>query len=96
VVAFSAIVDPSFLLPTDFLMGERELSNLDLAQRTFARKNYTADQLVEIDKKYRADTKKWMKAQGGTLTLVVPRAVGACILHPISVEELPQWVQAGR
>lgn len=71
VVAFSAIVDPSFLLPTDFLMGERELSNLDLAQRTFARKNYTADQLVEIDRKYRADTKKWMKAQGGTLTLVV-------------------------
>ena len=71
VVAFSAILDPSFLLPTDFLMGERELSNADLAMRTIAKKNYTADQLVEIDKKYRADTDKWLAAQSGTLVMVV-------------------------
>ena len=71
VVAFSAILDPSFLLPTDFLMSDRELSSMDLAQRTLAKKNYTAEQLVEIDRKYKADTDKWLAAQGGTLTLVV-------------------------
>ena len=36
------------------------------------------------------------KRRGGTITLVVPRAIGDCVLHPVSVEELPQWVQAGR
>ncbi len=71
VVAFSAVIDPSFLLPSDFLMGERELNNLELAQRTFAKKNYTADQLVEVDKKYKADMKKWFGAQGGGLVLAV-------------------------
>lgn len=71
VVAFSAVIDPSFLLPTDFLMGERELNNMELAQRTFAKKNYTADQLVEVDKKYKSDMKKWFMAQGGSLVLAV-------------------------
>ena len=71
VVAFSAVIDPSFLLPTDFLMGERELNNMELAQRTFAKKNYTATQLVEVDKKYKADMKKWFKAEGGSLVLAV-------------------------
>ena len=36
------------------------------------------------------------KRRGGTLTLVVPCAIGQCILHPVPVEELPRWVQAGR
>ena len=71
VVAFSAVIDPSFLLPTDFLMGERELSNLELTQRTIAKKNYTASQLVEVDKKYKSDMKKWFNAQGGSLVLAV-------------------------
>jgi len=32
------------------------------------------------------------KRQGKTLTLIVPREIGQCDLHPIAVEELPQWV----
>ncbi len=35
------------------------------------------------------------KRRGDTLTLVVPKAIGECILHPISVTELPRWVEAG-
>ena len=35
------------------------------------------------------------KRQGGTITLVVPRAIGRCSLQPTPVETLPQWINAG-
>ena len=30
-----------------------------------------------------------------TITLVVPRDIGDCILHPVAVSELPKWIEAG-
>ncbi len=33
------------------------------------------------------------KRRGSTITLVIPTAKDRCILHPISVEDLPQWVE---
>ncbi len=33
------------------------------------------------------------KRQGGTITLVVPEAIGQCKLHTIPVEELGDWIQ---
>lgn len=35
------------------------------------------------------------KRRGDTVTLVVPRDIGDCILHPVAVSELPQWIDAG-
>lgn len=35
------------------------------------------------------------KRRGGRLTLVVPAEIGRCVLHPIPVEELPRWIEAG-
>ena len=35
------------------------------------------------------------KRRGDSLTLVVPRAIGDCILQPVAVSELPQWIEAG-
>lgn len=32
------------------------------------------------------------KRQGASLTLIVPREIGRCDLHAISVEELPRWI----
>ena len=32
------------------------------------------------------------KRRSDTLTLIVPRAIGRCELHPIPVNELPQWL----
>ncbi|MBQ9967096.1 MAG: 3-dehydroquinate synthase [Oscillospiraceae bacterium] len=32
------------------------------------------------------------KRRSNTLTLIVPQKVGECILHPISIEELPDWL----
>ena len=32
------------------------------------------------------------KRQGGSLTLIVPREIGQCDLHPIPVEELKAWI----
>ena len=32
------------------------------------------------------------KRRSDTLTLIVPRAIGRCELHPIPVHELPQWL----
>lgn len=32
------------------------------------------------------------KRQGGSLTLVVPAKIGNCVLHPIPVENLPDWI----
>lgn len=32
------------------------------------------------------------KRQSNTLTLIVPKEVGNCILHPIAVEELADWI----
>ena len=34
--------------------------------------------------------------RGDTLTLVVPRAIGDCVLHPIPVAALPDWIAAGK
>lgn len=34
------------------------------------------------------------KRRGGTLTLVLPRAVGDCVLHPLPVEELSDFLRA--
>lgn len=33
------------------------------------------------------------KRQGGTLTLVVPREIGVCQLHPIPLEQLGEWIE---
>lgn len=71
VVAFSAYMDPSCLLPTDYKWSGRETSTLDAVQLTLARSHYTPTQLRENDAKYKSDIKKWMKAQEGTLTLIV-------------------------
>lgn len=71
VIAFSAILDPSFLLPTDFKWKERETSTMDAVQLTMARKHYTSQQLVEYDKKFKKDIKNWMAAQEGTLVICV-------------------------
>lgn len=35
------------------------------------------------------------KRKGGSLTLVVPQEIGTCLLHRISVEDLPKWIEAG-
>lgn len=35
------------------------------------------------------------KRQGDHLTLVVPQAIGRCILHPITADELPRWIALG-
>ena len=35
------------------------------------------------------------KRQSDTITLVVPREIGCCELHPIPVSELHQWLPAG-
>lgn len=35
------------------------------------------------------------KRQGGSITLVVPKEIGTCILHKIPVTELPLWIEAG-
>ncbi len=32
------------------------------------------------------------KRQADTLTLIVPKEIGNCILHPIPVDELPDWI----
>ena len=32
---------------------------------------------------------------GNTITLIVPREVGLCDLHTISVDELPEWIDIG-
>ncbi len=32
------------------------------------------------------------KRRSGTVTLIVPREIGRCDLHPIPVEELPEWI----
>ena len=34
------------------------------------------------------------KRQGGSLTLIVPREIGRCDLHPIPVEELKMWIES--
>ena len=33
------------------------------------------------------------KRRSGTITLIVPREIGVCDLHPIPVEELPEWIR---
>jgi len=33
------------------------------------------------------------KRQGGSLTLIVPREIGVCDLHPIPVEDLMTWIE---
>ena len=35
------------------------------------------------------------KRRGDSVTLVVPRAIGDCILQPVAVSELPKWIEAG-
>ena len=35
------------------------------------------------------------KRRGDRVTLVVPRDIGDCILHPVAVSELPKWMEAG-
>ena len=35
------------------------------------------------------------KRRGDRVTLVVPRDIGACILHPVAVSEIPKWIEAG-
>jgi len=35
------------------------------------------------------------KRRSHTITLIVPREVGLCDLHPISVDELPEWIDIG-
>lgn len=35
------------------------------------------------------------KRQGGTITLVVPKAIGTAVLMPIPVEELAEWIDDG-
>ena len=35
------------------------------------------------------------KRRGTHITLVVPRAMGDCILHKIPIEALPRWIAAG-
>lgn len=35
------------------------------------------------------------KRRGAHITLVIPRAIGDCILHEISIEALPRWIAAG-
>ena len=71
VIAFSAYMDPSCLLPTDYNWQGRETSTIDAVQLTLARSHYTPGQLREYDAKYKDDMSKWMAAQEGTLTLIV-------------------------
>ena len=71
VIAFSAYMDPSCLLPTDYDWKGRETSTIDAVQLTMARSHYTPGQLREYDAKYKNDMSKWMAAQEGTLTLIV-------------------------
>ena len=35
------------------------------------------------------------KRRGDSVTLVVPRAIGDCMLQPVAVSDLPQWIEAG-
>jgi len=35
------------------------------------------------------------KRGGDTITLVIPRAVGNCVLYPLEVDRLEEWVQTG-
>lgn len=35
------------------------------------------------------------KRAGGTVNLIVPKAIGNCIIHPIAVDALPLYIEAG-
>ena len=35
------------------------------------------------------------KRQGGSLTLIVPHAIGRCSLHAVPVEAVLTWIEAG-
>lgn len=35
------------------------------------------------------------KRRGGTITLIIPSAIGACALHPLALEEAGRYLQAG-
>lgn len=68
-------------------------------------KEETADGIICLLQKFRLPTQTTQKKEaifqtalgdkkrhGDTLTLVVPTDIGKCILHPIAVEELPDWI----
>lgn len=35
------------------------------------------------------------KRSGGTLNLIIPKAIGNCVIHPIAVEEMRHFIEAG-
>ena len=71
VISFGAELSPDFLLPSNFNWGERETSSLDVAQLALAKKNYTADQLRDVQERFAADKQRVLDAERGSLSLFV-------------------------
>lgn len=71
VISFGAELSPDFLLPSNFDWGEREASSLDVAQLALAKKNYTADQLRDVQDRCAGDFQKMLDAERGSLSLFV-------------------------
>lgn len=71
VIAFSAYLDPSGLLPNDYDWSGRQTSAADVVQINLARSNYTAEQLRNVSAGYKNDLKNWMTAGTGELTIVI-------------------------
>ena len=71
VISFGAELSPDFLLPSNFNWGEREASSLDVAQLALAKKNYTADQLRDVQDRCAGDFQKMLDAERGSLSLFV-------------------------
>ncbi|MBO5035882.1 MAG: hypothetical protein J6D42_02225 [Clostridia bacterium] len=71
VISFGAELSPDFLLPSNFNWGERKTSSLDVAQLALAKKNYTADQLRDVQERFAEDQKKFLDSERGSLSLYV-------------------------
>ena len=71
IISFGAELSPDFLLPSNFNWGERETSTMEVAQLALAKKNYTADQLRDVQERFANDQQKFLDAQRGTLNLYV-------------------------
>lgn len=71
VISFGAELSPDFLIPSNFDWGNRETSSMEVAQLALAKKNYTADQLRDVQERFARDQQNFIDAQRGTLNLYV-------------------------
>lgn len=71
VISFGAQMSPSFLLPKNFDWGTRETSAMEAVQLKLAKSNYTADQLRDVETRYKNDQQAWREAERGSLNIYV-------------------------